>query len=249
VSLPFSTRAILALAALGSAVVIPSGAAAFLLLRPDLVLVEHVEFSGVRNADQRALRHLAGIENGTTMWGVDLAAARAGVLHHPWIRGARAERIWPDTVRITVDERTPVALLSYGSTWYVDELGEPFLEATSGDLDYPLITGIDPSLEQKHPDLPRLAVRDALWLLSTLPARHLVPADAVSQIDFSSRRGWTMTVGRSQLVFGLEDLPRQADRLERLERDQGIDLSQPILVDLAPETVAIVRPLSPGNAI
>lgn len=223
----------LALAAVG---------AGFVGTRPDLVLVERVEFVGAENADIRSLRHLAGIQNGTTMWEVDLGAARLAVLDHPWVRRASVDRVWPDTVRITIEERTPVALLDYGGMYYVDEVGVPFLQASTTDLDYPTITGIDPALEGKHPDLPRLAVRDALGLLRSLSDRKLADAGAISQIDFSPVRGYTVTVGRSRVVFGLEGIPRQLDRLALLQK-QGLDLTKPTFVDLAPDTVAIVRPL------
>jgi cell division protein FtsQ len=229
------------------AVGLASGAA-FLVARPDLVLVEHLEFVGADHADERALRHLADLQNGTSWWLADTEAVRRGVERHPWVRSATVERVWPDTLRVTVDERVPVALLAMDRTYVLDEDGVPFLVADGRELDLPLILGLDPDLEARHPELPRLVLRDALWLVREIPARTGVAAESISSVTFSRGTGMSVSVGRSRVIFGLEGLSRQMDRLERLVRDSAVALDRPLLIDLAPATVAIVRPLEPENA-
>jgi len=218
--------------------------AAWLLVRPDLVIVEHVVFVGAAHADARTLRHLADLPNGTTWWRADLGAVERGVEQHPWVRDATVERVWPDTVRVTIDERVPVALLGLKDRTYVlDDQGHPFLVADGRALDLPLITGLDPELGESHPDLPRLVLRDALWVIREIPNRTGLPPESVSSVAFASDTGLSVTVGRSRVVFGLEGLPRQMDRLSRLVHEADLSLDQPHFVDLAPATVAIVRPL------
>ncbi|MCO4747456.1 MAG: FtsQ-type POTRA domain-containing protein [Proteobacteria bacterium] len=215
----------------------------FALVRPDLMMVERVEFVGQGRADSPSLRHLSDIRNGTTIWSVDVDGARQGVERHPWVRSATARRVFPDTVRIEVEERTPIALLRLDGLYYVDRDGEVFLEVDGSDLDYPVLTGIDDSLAKLHPDLPRLAVRDALALIDALDDRGLVARPEVSEVAFASTRGFTVhTLGGARIRFGLDGRERQVDRLARLV-EQDIDLSVPVLVDLAPASVAIVRPL------
>ncbi len=223
--------------------------AAWLVVRPDLVLVEHIDFVGAEHADQRALRHLADMPNGTTIWGVDPTAIAHGVEHHPWVRHATVERVWPDGLRVTLEERTPVALLAIAERTYVlDEQGVPFLVADGRALDLPLILGLAPELAERHPELPQLVLRDALWLIREIPVRTGVSADAISSVAFHTDTGMSVTVGHSRVVFGLEDLPRQMDRLERLVNEAHVALDEPLLIDLAPATVAIVRSLAPANA-
>jgi hypothetical protein len=224
-----------------------------LLLRPDHLFVEHVRFEGTQRASQESLRHLADVRNGVTLWGVDLDRAAAGAERHPWVRSADARREWPDTVVVTVEEYAPVALLETDKLHYVDADGTVFLVARSDDLDYPVITGVGADLGRSHPDLPRLVVRDALKLLAALDDRGLVTRDRVSEIAFSPTVGFTVHVrdrGRSgaRILFGLDDSERQLSRLSLLV-EQGVDLSTPLLVDLAPPSLAIVRPLdgAPGE--
>lgn len=220
----------------------------FGVVRPDCMMVERVVFQGASRASEASLRHLADIPNGTTIWSVDPEAAARGVERHPWVRRATAVREWPDRVVIEVEEYEPVALLHYDRTYYVDRDGTPFLADVTGDLDYPSLTGIGPELERAHPDLPVLAVRDALWLIEALDARGLLSRDRISEVAFSRTRGFTVHGPAARFAFGVDDLERKLARLERLVAEGQVDPEAPVLVDLAPETVAIVRPLAASTA-
>ncbi len=218
---------------------------AFTVVRPDMMFVEEVVFDGTRRAGPAALRHLADISNGTTMFGVALDDAARGVERHPWVRSARATRMWPATVSIEVEEYEPVALLHFNGLHYVSSDGTAFAAAAQDDLDYPNLTGIDGHLESLHPGLPALAIENALWLLTSLDERGLVSRDEVSEVSFSRTHGLTVHVRGTRLVFGLEALDRQVDRLAMLLDRGDLDLDRPHLVDLAPASVAIVTPLEP----
>jgi len=218
---------------------------ALAVIRPDMVVVEEVVFDGSRRAGPAALRHLTDIRNGTTMFGVDLDEAARGVERHPWVRSARAFRSWPSTVVIEIEEYEPVALLHFDGLHYLAVDGTAFAEASNDDLDYPSLTGIDLTLESLHPDLPREAIEQALWLLVAVDERGLISREEISEISFSRTRGLTVHVDRSRLIFGLEDFDRQVDRLAMLLDRGDLDLSRPHVVDLAPASVAIVRPLKP----
>ena len=217
--------------------------ATLLLVRPDLMLVEHVVFAGNMRANPVELRHLVDVRNGTTMFGVDLGRASAGAQLHPWVRHATAFRQWPATVVVKIDEYVPVALLERDGLWYVSADGDVFLRARADDLDFPVITGLDPALERSHPDLPTLVVHDGLALLHALDARDLVSRSRISEVSFSATHGWTVhVVGGARVIFDLDGRERQLARLAALLK-QGVDLDKPVLVDLAPESLAIVRPL------
>ncbi len=224
------------------------GAAACAIARPDLVVVEHVEFAGARHAGPGALRHLADLRNGTTMWSVDLARVARGVERHPWVRSARASRRWPDTVVVEVEEYVPVAVLHYDELYYVDADGVPFLRGDLPDLDHPHITGIDPGLARRHPALPHLAVKEALALIEALDRAGVADRAEISEVAFDETRGLTVHVGRSRVIFGLEGVDRQIQRLAALVERGEVDLRRPLWIDLAPAQVAIVRPAGAHDA-
>ena len=221
-------------------------------VRPGAWYVQRVSFEGMDRSSVAELRHLADLPNGTRMGEVDEAAVEEGLLQHPWVESVEVSTHWPDVVRVVVHEHVPVALVATSSgLFYVDASAGPFLAARSDDLDYPVVTGIDQELIDAHSGLPRVVLRDALYLLDELDGRDLLSREDVSEIRFSQSRGFSVFTadavrGRapSELLFGVADYERQLDRLERLKAD-GVDLATPTHVDVAPEKVAIVRSLDP----
>jgi len=214
-------------------------------LRPAAWLVEQVVFEGAHRATNAELRHLSDLRNGTRIWDVDAEAIARGVARHPWVARAQVTREWPRTVRIRLDEHVPVALVHQDEELLVlSAQGVPFARALPGDLDFPHITGTDAS---GHPDLPALIAREGLGLLARLDERGLVPRSAVSEVAFSDTLGFTVIAGRGRLAFAHDHLDRQVDRLAALVA-RGVDPLGPQYVDLAPATVAIVRPLAPAPA-
>lgn len=234
----------LALACLGLSL------AVWAVVRPEQMYVEHLEFVGADRAGLAELRHLADVRNGTTIWGIDLAAVSAGVQRHPWVERVRAERRLPSTVVVRVEEYEPSALLAWdGDLYYLDGEGTPFLRARSTNLDYPILTGVSSELEAAHPDLPRWVVADALWLLQQLDERGILARGHVSEMAFSKTRGFTVhTTGgmpgraSARVLIGFGEYERQLSHLEALI-EQGVELNEPLEVDVAPDTVAIVRHL------
>lgn len=217
---------------------------AWLVLRPDCMVVENMVFEGRAHAGWAELRHLSDMRNGTTIWAVDLDAIETGVERHPWVESATARRVWPSTVVVDVLERTPVAVVHLDDLHYVDRHGTLFLKGRLPSLDFPHLTGIGEELARRHPSLPSLVVRDALHLLDELENRGIAVSDEVSELTFSSSRGFTIFIGNSRVLFGLEESVRQLDRLEYLVSHGEIVFESALWVDLAPTDVAIVRPLS-----
>lgn len=231
------------------------GALAAVVVRPDLMVVERIEWVGNSRATPAELRHLADLRNGTTIWSVDLGDLAARIQRHPWVDSVSAERRFPGTVVVRVVEHHPVAILAWGpELFYVDDLGRPFLRADSSSLDHPFITGLTPELEALHPELPRLVLRDAVWLLGSLDSRGLLPASQVSEVAFHRTRGFTVQTSgaggdhrTARVLFGFDDYERQLNHLASL-LDRGVDLTRPLHVDVAPATVAIVRPMDAPSA-
>lgn len=241
----------LSLAVIGG--LVAASIAAVGLLRPDLWVVERVVIEGQDRAGVAGLRHLADIPNGTTVWAVDIDAAASGLRQHPWVRDVEAQFEWPATVRLTVAEHQPAALLAGSSMQYVSDEGVVVAPASTDDLDYPVITGISQDLGDRHPDLPGRVVRSALELVDVLEDSGVLASQRIAEVNFSETRGFAVYVDDGpRILFALEDFDRQARRLVQLV-DRGVDLGQPLHIDLAPATVAIVRPLGsepahPANA-
>lgn len=241
-------RARAVLNAVGAAALISGVFAGGVLLRPDLLFVERVQFVGQSSATVPELRHLADLPNGTRIWEVDTERVARAVERHPWVRSASVRRVFPDRVEVEVEEHVPVALLHLDRLLYVDGHGEAFLDADGRDLDYPSITGVTPDLARLHPALPQKAVASALKLLDALDTRGYIARDLVDEVHFSRTRGFTVHTRGSRVLFAHEGLDGQLERLGSLLTSGAVDLDRPTHVDLGPRSVAIVRPLgAPGE--
>lgn len=220
-----------------------AGLVVIFVVHPDRWLIERVVFEGAERARIAELRHLSDLRNGTLVWAVEPLAIATAVERHPWVRSAAVRVIWPDTVHIQVEEHRVAALLhEHDRLLYIGHDGAAFLVAQPADLDYPHVTGIGRELGAKHPQLGNLAVQNALHLIDRLDREDLVAREDLSEIAFSPSLGFTVHTSGARIVFGHGDLQRQLDRLSALVAE-GLDLRRRAYIDLAPETVAIVRPL------
>lgn len=211
--------------------------------------VSEVSFVGVERAPVAELRHLSDLRTGSHLLGADLDRAVDGVSRHPWVKSASARRAYPGTVEITVEEYRPVLLLALDRLWYVDADGVPFLPATTADIDYPVLTGLDPRQAEADPELGRAVIAGALLALEAWGARapgagdELGGAASVSEIHFSASHGYDLVLrSGTRLILGFGDPKAPLARLDRLVA-QGLDLARPQRVDLALETVAVATPL------
>ena len=71
--------------------------------------VQQIKASGTKRASAAAVRTAVGVDIGTPIFEVDLAAARDRVQAIGWIEHATVERRLPSTLHVQIVERTPVA--------------------------------------------------------------------------------------------------------------------------------------------
>jgi cell division protein FtsQ len=91
-------------------------AAAYGLTRSPLLDVDHVRVTGGEHTDAAAVAMTSGVGRGAAMVSLDTGAVARRVEELPWVRTALVERRWPGTVRITITERTPTAILPVDDT-------------------------------------------------------------------------------------------------------------------------------------
>lgn len=73
----------------------------------------------------------AGVATGTPLITVDLESVRRRVLAVPQVASASVSRHWPHELRITVSQRTAVAVTkANGGLWLLDATGVPYLKVS-----------------------------------------------------------------------------------------------------------------------
>lgn len=149
-----------------------------------------------------AIRAAAGIEPGTSIWDVDVAAVEARLRRTPWVRSARVRRELPARVVIQVHAYRPAAILALAEPgpvrfYYVAAGGRIFAPVGAGDPhDLPYVTGL------RATDLdgtlgPR-ALRRALHLLR-LASRAPAGLGAVSEVHVVAGHGLTLLAERPRV--------------------------------------------------
>lgn len=136
-------------AAIGGKVLVAAGIAAGSLLayrhtQDDArFAVKTIEIAGATHTPRAAMDAITRQYIGANLFRIDIARLQADLRRLGWVKRIEAAKKLPDTLRIRIVERSPVALVAKGGTIsYVDENGVPFAELSPsvGDHDLPLIT-------------------------------------------------------------------------------------------------------------
>lgn len=120
--------------------------------------------------DENAIRALAGVEVGMSVWDVDAEVVATRLATNGWVRSATVRRQLPDRVLLAVREHRPVAILAVADErpglYYLAASGRIFAPVAQGDArDLPFVTGLErKDLAGGDAFGPR-AVRRALALL------------------------------------------------------------------------------------
>jgi cell division protein FtsQ len=108
--------------------------------------VKQIEITGAKHTPRAALASVTSAYTGTNLFKIDIARVQNDLRGLSWVSRIDIEKKLPDTLRINVTERTPVALVRNGERiQYVDERGVTFAELSPevGDDDLPLISNAD----------------------------------------------------------------------------------------------------------
>jgi cell division protein FtsQ len=227
--------------------------------RTPLLATHAVEVTGARRLDEATVRAAAGIEPGTNLLAVDVAAAEARVAGLPGVRRAHVVRHLPGRVTVLLEEREPHALVNAGGLHWVDAEGYLVTtDARPGATGLPILTGV--GAPAPGTTAPSEGLRGGLALLHVLQRTSGRLAARVSEVDLSTRPYGPVLY----LVDGIEvrlGSDAWSDRLARLdgvlgeldargERVASIDLrfrDQVVLTPRTPAPSAAGRRRSIGN--
>lgn len=188
------------------------------LYRSQAFAVTDVQVVGNSRVPTSRLLEIAGAPPGTTLLRAPTAQMTARLGADPWVASAKVERIWPDTLRIVVEERVPVAAVEMPdkAQWIVDGAGVFVAPKTAlPKVALPLVREL-PSLPTTAtpgmaPENPELANAVAVLAALDPSLRSQVVAVDAHSVDETS----VYTASGLQILFGAARQMTKKDYLAR----------------------------------
>lgn len=185
--------------ALGGLVLLVDGAA---FVQTPFVDVERIEVAGADRSGADTVAWASGIDRGDAVLTVDERAAERRIESLAWVKSADVQKEGPSTIRVTVKERTPAAVLATtpnAPRAIVDETGRVLQIGGEMPPGLVTVTGVPPVMSEGELLPPE--ARDALRIAVAAPQQ--VPG-AVTAV--SLRLEAALTSGGVVRFGSLEDL-------------------------------------------
>jgi cell division protein FtsQ len=162
--------------------------------------VQEVQVTGAQTLDAHSLAELADLK-GASMFTVPLDDAQERLAALPMVKSVRAERRWPHTVRLVVEERQPWAYWYTQDDEYIVDAEGVVLEGAMPAPDAPIIYHQDGSAQFQPGDIIDAdAVQLAQQLWDSLPATL---DTGLVRLEYNGREGLSlMTDAGYRVIVG-----------------------------------------------
>lgn len=190
----------------------------------------------------------AGVKVGDNLLTLDLPRIKRELELQPIVESAVVERVLPDTLRLRIYEREPIAqipILRAGQAggpmgqvrYFVDEAGWVLMPpeqrvpgAAQGSFNdsLPVLSGVDPLAVRAGFQLDSPKLKYALDLLAEFETSEMVAAADILNVELSEPEVLQVTTGQgSKITFNQQD-PRGQFRRWRLIHDYGLQSGRAI---------------------
>jgi cell division protein FtsQ len=209
--------------------------------------VKRVTIEGNRIVETAEILQLANIKRNVQLEEIDLTAVRHSILSHYFIKDATVECDLPATLKISVTERTPLAMVNGAQLLYLDEDGVVLPHSISKQLfDLPVLTGVPVAVAlTPGTTIEDGDVREALAILtaSKLVSKELY--HLISEVRMRNRGDIVLYAAEwgVPIIFGRGEIASKLVRLEAfwndVVRERGSEDLQ--YVDLRFDDQVVVR--------
>ena len=209
--------------------------------------VKRVTIEGNRIVETAEILQLANIKRNVQLEEIDLTAVRRSILSHYFIKDATVERDLPATLKISVTERTPLAIVNSTEFLYLDEDGVVLPHSISKQLfDLPVLTGVPagialtPGTTIENSDVQQaLAILDASKLVNK-ELYHLISEVHLRKggdiVLYAAEWGVPIIFGRGEIASKLVRLDAFWNNIVRERGSEGLQY-----VDLRFDGQVVVR--------
>jgi cell division protein FtsQ len=204
--------------ALGGACVLAARIAYARVLSSDHFALRRIEVAGRARIPESKILDAAGIVRGMNVFRLDTHRAEEAIERDPWIRRAKVVRRLPDRVKVEVEERIPVAILSASHLYLVDERGDVFKRLAPGDpTDLFTVSGIPRERFRQAKKRAMEELLEGLALAGAYEESGLSRSEPLSEVHLDDDGGWSLFLEKDGCRVRIGELPfRQKLRRLRL---------------------------------
>jgi cell division protein FtsQ len=194
------------------------------------------------------IREISGVQNGLSMFDLDLNTIGARIEKNPWVNTAEVERVFPRTVTIKVTEFTPAAIINHGCLYYVAQDGTIFKPLEMGEkINFPLLTGMEQKDILQNQKETRLLLAGAVRLAELLRTRKSFNLEKLSEIHIDPLQGYELMTlqGGVPVKIGFDNFEPKLARLDRIyaEIESRLSVTQYIDLNAADRVVVKLDPI------
>jgi len=204
------------------------------LIHSPYFMVRKVIVKGLDRVSQEEVLRRTGLDKPANLLALRLGRLSDSLEELPWIENVTITKKLSGAIIIEIKERRPVALISLGALYYLDENKRPFKKVEPQENpDLPIITGFTRADLVERERFFRRDLEEVFSLLAVLAERNdQFRLDNISEINFDSVRGLSLFTRRDnvQVKIGFGDYRTKFKRLGRVlaylkANDQDRDLA------------------------
>ncbi|HQS83056.1 MAG TPA: cell division protein FtsQ/DivIB [Thiobacillus sp.] len=208
------------------------GGASWVMAQPWFALRNIEVKTPVAHVTEAQIRLVAERQVRGTFFTVDLENVRNSMEKLPWVREARVERRWPDTLVVSLTEHVPLA--RWNDNALVNEAGEVFVAAA--DTRLPRLSGPEDSSDE---------------VVAAYRRHHAALAPlgmAIDELRLSPRRAWRLKLDNGMtLALGREQTDARLTRFVALYprlfgAQAAVSADAPAAAPMTPVTVDLRYP-------
>ena len=166
----------------------------FLLASQEMALIhpEQIQVSQNHYVTPASVREIFRVDRGHSVLRIPLSERRRQIETLPWVEQASVLRALPNTIKVEITERTPIAFLRDGSDLaLIDVHGVILDRPLKGDFHFPVITGMSSEMPMEDREL-RMQLFASF--AQQVEAARGGAMDQVSEVDLSEAKDLRATI-------------------------------------------------------
>jgi cell division septal protein FtsQ len=195
--------------------------------------LEQVKVAGVDKEIQQDLKCMVDLNSYTNLLFLNLNELRQKMEKHPWVRSAKLDRQFPNTLFVQVEKHRPSAVVLTDAIYYMNQWCEIFKKVDdSDDIDFPVVTGISKNQQEARGQLNRvarvmehLASEKGPWSLSGLSEIHIEHGEVSLYFNHLPAEINIKCDGLPGKMEGLRKVTKHLRKTGRIRQVTGIDLN------------------------